>query len=83
MVLRVGFGGFALDQAVDDQQQKGASCCDKNSTQVKGLDRAQTNETSQKPAKDGAGDSDEDGDNESARVFPRHDEFGESPGNEA
>jgi hypothetical protein len=74
---------FFPEESIDDQQENGAHGGDENPAEVERLDLPETDEAAQKTADDRTGNPDENRDKDPAGVFPGHDEFGESAGNEA
>jgi len=71
------------EESINDQENDGADGGDENPAEVERLDLAETDEAAQKTADDRAGDANEDRDKDPAWVFTRHDEFCDSPGNQA
>jgi hypothetical protein len=71
------------DQSIDDEEEDRADSGDENPSEVERFDLPETDKATEKTADDRASDADEDRDNDSAGVFPGHDELGEGPGNEA
>ena len=76
-------GLFFPDDSIDDERHNGADGGDENPTENKRLDFPETNEAPEKATNDSADDPDEDGDEDTARVFAGHDEFGKCSGDEA
>jgi hypothetical protein len=70
-------------QAIDDQEDDGTDGGNENAAEVEGGDFPKTDEGPEEAADNSASHPDEDGDEDSTRVFPGHDELCESPGDEA
>ena len=71
------------EQTVNDEEDNRAHGGDKYAPEVKRFDLPETDEAAKKTADDPPCDADQDRDKDAAGIFPGHDEFSESPGNEA
>src|SRR6478735_6368680 len=64
------------DETVDDEQHDGTRGGDEDPAQIERFDFSESHEGSEKAANDRADNPDQDCDEDSARVFARHDELG-------
>ena len=80
---KVRLGLLFHHQAIDNQKDNGTHGGDEDAAEVKGLDFPESNEGAEVTADQAAHDSDDGGDDASAGVFARHDEFSECAGDEA
>ena len=77
----LGSRGASADQVIDAQEDDGS---DQGHDESRGLSFLIKSDGATEPGSDqGSGDADEDGDDESARIFARHDEFGEGSDDES
>ena len=75
-------GLFFPEDPVSDEQEDRSDGCDEDAADVERLDFPESDEGSEKATDHAAGDADEDGDENPARVFARHDELRECAGHE-